>query len=49
MLRRPFMRSQSAQVVVGLGLLAASFVVLYDAYDGRGRKKPAILGPILPW
>ena len=40
---------QNAQAVVGLGMLVASFVILYDAYEGRGRKKPMILGPILPW
>jgi hypothetical protein len=47
--RRPYIRSKRVAVTVGLVLLAASFVVLYDAWDGRGGKKPLILGPILPW
>jgi len=34
---------------LGLSLLVASFVLLYDAWDGRGIGKPRILGPILPW
>lgn len=37
------------EMVLGLGLLAGGFLLLHDAYDGRGMKKPAILGPVLPW
>ena len=48
-MRRPYIRSKRTAVVLGLALLAASFFVLYDAWDGRGGKKPLILGPILPW
>lgn len=48
-MRRPLIRNQTTAVVVGLALLASGFVVLYDAWDGRGGRKPWLLGPILPW
>jgi hypothetical protein len=47
--RRPLFQSQRTAIAVGLVLLAVSFYVLYDAWDGRGRKKPLVFGPILPW
>lgn len=48
-MRRPLIRDKTTAVVVGLVLVAAGFCVLYDAYEGRGGKKPVLLGPILPW
>lgn len=48
-LQRPWIRNKQTAVVLGLALVAAGFAVLYDAYDGRGGRKPAILGPFLPW
>lgn len=47
--RIPHIQSQRLAVWVGMALLVAAFVVLYDAWDGRGGRKPPILGPILPW
>lgn len=46
---RPLIADKTTAVVVGVVLLAAGFVVLYDAWDGRGGRKPWFLGPILPW
>jgi hypothetical protein len=46
---RHWIRDPSLEKVTGLGLLVVAFVLLHDAYDGRGGKKPAILGPFLPW
>jgi hypothetical protein len=46
---RPYIADQGTEVVVGLALLVAAFVLLYDAFEGRGGKKPRLLGPILPW
>ena len=48
-MKRPFIADHKTETAVGLALVVAGFVVLYDAFDGRGRKKPAILGPFLPW
>lgn len=49
MLRRPLIADHRRGVVVGLVLLAGGFVVLWDAYDGHGVRKPRLLGPFLPW
>lgn len=46
---RPIIADKTTAVVVGAALLVAGFVVLYDAWDGRGGRKPWFLGPILPW
>ncbi len=48
-MRRPLIRDKGTAVIVGGALVAAGFVVLYDAWDGRGGKKPWFLGPVLPW
>jgi len=36
-------------VGAGLVLVTLGFVVLHQAYEGRGRKMPVVLGPFLPW
>lgn len=46
---RPHFRSQTVAIVVGGALLVAGFACLYDAWEGRGKRKPLLLGPILPW
>ena len=48
-MRRPLIQDKGTAVIVGLVLTVAGFCVLYDAYEGRGGKKPRLLGPILPW
>ena len=48
-MRRPLIRNQGTAVVVGLVLVVAGFVVLHDAWEGRGGKKPWFLGSVLPW
>ena len=48
-MKRPMIANAQTGVVVGLILVVSGFVVLHDAYDGHGRKKPAIFGPFLPW
>lgn len=48
-MHRPLIQDQGTAVTVGLALVGAGFYVLYDAWDGRGGKKPWYLGPILPW
>ena len=48
-MHRPLIQDQSTAVVIGLGLVGAGFIVLHDAWDGRGGRKPWWLGPFLPW
>jgi hypothetical protein len=48
-MRRPLIRDKRTAIVVGSALLAGGFVILYDAWEGRGGRKPRLLGPILPW
>ena len=49
MRRRPWVKDKRTSIVVGSGLTLLGFVILYDAWEGRGGKKPRLLGPILPW
>jgi hypothetical protein len=48
-MRRPWIAHQPTAVVVGVALTVAGFAMLYDAWEGRGGRKPWFLGPILPW
>lgn len=48
-MRRPFIADKQTEIVVGSALLVVAFLLLYDAWDGRGGQKPRVLGPILPW
>lgn len=48
-MRRPLIADQQSAVLLGLALLTAAFVILYDAWEGRGGRKPRLLGPLLPW
>jgi hypothetical protein len=48
-MRRPWIRDKTTAVCVGLVLAVAGFVVLYDAYDGRGDRPPRVFRPFLPF
>lgn len=48
-MKRPVIGDQGTEVALGLALLAAAFWLLYDAFEGRGARKPRLLGPLLPW
>jgi len=48
-MRRPLIANQPTAVVVGLALVVTGFVVLHDAWDGRGIKAPWWTGPFKPW
>lgn len=49
MIKRPLIRNKRTSIVIGCALTLIGFVLLYDAWEGRGGSKPKILGPILPW
>lgn len=48
-MRRPLVADHRRGKVIGFICLTAGFVLLWDAYEGHGQRKPAALGPILPW
>jgi hypothetical protein len=48
-MRKHWIQSQQTELVIGFAALAAGFVLLYDAYDARGTKKPLLLRPVLPF
>lgn len=41
--KAPRIKNPTAAVLVGLALTAAGGWVLYDAYEGRGRKRPFLM------
>ena len=48
-MERPWIRCQRTAVMLGGALVIGGFAVLYDAFEGRGKRKPLALGPFLPW
>lgn len=47
--RRPWIDDQRTAKWIGVVLLAAALLVLYDAYERRGARTPMLLRPILPF
>lgn len=48
-MRRPWVKDKRTSILVGGLLTLLGFVILYDAWEGRGGRKPRLLGPLLPW
>lgn len=48
-MRRPLIQSQTTAVVLGVAFFLAGWACLYDAWEGRGGKTPAILRPVTWW
>jgi hypothetical protein len=46
---RPVFRSSLVGLAVGLAGLAVAWFALYDAYEARGRRAPAVLRPFTWW
>lgn len=48
-MRRPFIKSQPAAVIIGLVAFGVGWVALHDAWEGRGLEMPRILRPFTWW
>jgi hypothetical protein len=48
-MRRAPVQDRRTCIAIGWTLTLAGFWFLWSAYEGRGGKKPWLLGPILPW
>lgn len=49
MKRDTVIRSRGIEVMVGFALFLAGCIVLWDAFDNRGKKMPWPLGGLAPW
>ena len=48
-MRRAPVRDRRTCIVLGGAFTVLGFWFLWSAWEGRGGKKPLLLGPILPW
>jgi hypothetical protein len=44
-----FIKSRPIETALGLFLVIAGCLLLYDAFDARGKKMPWPLGGLAPW
>jgi hypothetical protein len=44
-----FIQNRMLEILVGVVLFMAGALLVYDAYDGRGKKLPWPGGAIAPW
>jgi|HubBroStandDraft_5_1064220.scaffolds.fasta_scaffold584749_2 hypothetical protein len=44
-----FIKDRKVEIVIGLLFFLAGSLLLYDAFDGRGKKMPWPGGAITPW
>lgn len=42
-------KSRGAEISLGIALFFIAILLLWDAFDGRGRKMPWPAGGIMPW
>ena len=47
--KRHWIANRRLELAVAMLGLVGGFVLLYDAYDGRGIKPPWFFGPFKPW
>lgn len=46
--RQPWIKDQRTAKWVGLAVFTVGVLILYDAYERRGARTPALLRPFLP-
>lgn len=44
-----FLKSRKAEIIIGVILFLVGALLVYDAFDGRGKKMPWPMGAIAPW
>jgi hypothetical protein len=47
--RGHFVRNRKAEIAIGIVLFLVGALLLWDAFDGRGKKLPWPTGAIAPW
>lgn len=48
-MKRPVIRNQQTAVLLGLLFFGLGSACLYDAWEGRGGRTPALLRPVTWW
>jgi hypothetical protein len=46
---KPFMKNRGLQIFIGLALFVIGSVIVYNAFDARGKYMPWPASSILPW
>jgi hypothetical protein len=44
-----FIQSRKYEILIGLALFIIASMLIWDAFDGRGKKMPWPGGAIMPW
>lgn len=44
-----FLKSRGWEITIGLGLALVGMLLLWDAFDNRGKKMPWPAGGLAPW
>lgn len=47
--RGHFMQNRRAEIFIGVIMFLFGALLVYDAFDGRGKKMPWPMGAIAPW
>jgi hypothetical protein len=47
--RGHFMQNRRAEIFIGVVMFLFGALLVYDAFDGRGKKLPWPLGAVAPW
>lgn len=47
--RGHFMQNRALETILGLALVLVGCLLLYDAWDARGKKMPWPMGGLAPW
>lgn len=44
-----YLKNRKTEIIAGIILFLAGALLLYDAFDARGKKAPWPTGAIMPW